>query len=101
MALTASAMAPLGTKAPDFRLPDTDGTMVALSDFAQAPALLVAFICNHCPYVKHVRAAFAQLAGEYQARGVAVVGINSNAAAEHPEDSPERMVEEKAAVGYT
>ncbi|HEV3260684.1 MAG TPA: thioredoxin family protein [Gemmataceae bacterium] len=100
MALTPSTMAPLGMEAPDFRLPDTDGKLVSLSDFAHAPALLVAFICNHCPYVKHVRAAFASLAREYQAKGVAVVGINSNDAASHPDDSPARMVEEKAAVGY-
>lgn len=101
MALTPSTMPPLGTQAPDFRLPDTDGKPVALKDFADAPALLVAFICNHCPYVKHVRKAFAKLAGEYQAKGVAVVGISSNDAVSHPEDSSARMKEEKAAVGYT
>ena len=101
MALTPSTMAPLGTPAPDFRLPDTDGKLVSLSDFNDAPALLVAFICNHCPYVKHVRGAFAGLAREYQARGVAVVGINSNDPASHPDDSPERMREERAAAGYT
>jgi peroxiredoxin len=93
-------MAPLGMQAPDFRLPDTDGKTVSLSDFASAPALLVAFICNHCPFVKHVQAAFAQLARDYQARGVAVVGINSNDVAAYPDDSPARMKEEKAAVGY-
>jgi peroxiredoxin len=101
MALTPSTMAPLGSTAPDFRLPDTDGRIVSLSDFADAPALLVAFICNHCPYVKHVREAFARLAHEYQARGVAVVGINSNDPATHPDDSPEKMKQEKATVGYT
>jgi len=101
MALTPSTMAPLGTQAPDFRLPDTDGKLVSLEDFDDAPALLVAFICNHCPYVKHVRGAFARLARDYQARGVAVVGINSNDAAAYPDDSPERMREEKAAAGYT
>jgi thiol-disulfide isomerase/thioredoxin len=61
----------------------------------------VAFICNHCPYVKHVREAFARLAREYQARGVAVVGINSNDVAAYPDDSPAKMKEEKAATGYT
>jgi peroxiredoxin len=101
MALTPSTMAPLGTRAPDFRLPDTDGRPVSLSDLAAAPALLVAFLCNHCPYVKHVRGAFARLAREYQGRGVAVVGINSNDAAAYPDDSPARMKEEKAAAGYT
>src|SRR4051812_17424174 len=101
MALTPSTMAPLGTQAPDFRLPDTDGKLVSLEDFDDAPALLVAFICNHCPYVKHVRGAFARLARDYQAGGVAVVGINSNDAKAYPDDSPEKMREEKAAAGYT
>jgi peroxiredoxin len=94
-------MAPLGTQAPDFRLPDTDGKQVALADSARAPVLLVAFICNHCPFVKHIRSAFAQLAKEYQAKGVAVVAINSNDAANYPDDSPSKMKEEKAAAGYT
>jgi peroxiredoxin len=100
MSLTPSTMAPLGMAAPGFRLPDTEGKLVTLADFAGAPALLVAFICNHCPYVKHVRAAFAQLTREYQARGVAIAGINSNDAAAYPDDSPARMKEEKAAAGY-
>ena len=100
MAMTPSTMAPLGMLAPDFRLPDTDGRTVALSDFSDAPALLVAFICNHCPFVKHVRAAFAQLARDYRAKGVAVVGISSNDAIAHPDDSPAKMKEEKSAAGY-
>jgi len=100
MALTPSTMAPLGTPAPEFRLPDTDGRLVSLSDFTDAPAVLVAFICNHCPYVKHVREAFARLAREYQARGVAIVAINSNDVATHPDDSPAKMKEEKQAAGY-
>ncbi|HXD85748.1 MAG TPA: thioredoxin family protein [Urbifossiella sp.] len=100
MALTPSTMAPLGMAAPDFRLPDTDGKLVALADFAKSPALLVAFICNHCPYVKHVRSAFAQLARDYQAKGVAIVGISSNDVVSHPDDSPAKMKEEKAAAGY-
>jgi peroxiredoxin len=101
MALTPSTMAPLGMAAPDFRLPDTDGKMVALADFAKAPALLVAFICNHCPYVQHVRSAFAQLARDYQAKGVAVVGISSNDAVAFPADGPDKMAEEKRAAGYS
>jgi len=101
MALTPSTMTPLGTPAPDFRLPDTDGRLVTLADSAAAPAVLVAFICNHCPYVKHVRTALAALAAEYQAKGVAVVGISSNDAAAYPDDGPEKMKEEKAAAGYT
>ena len=61
MALTPSTMLPLGTAAPDFRLPDTNGKIVSLADFKSAPALLVLFICNHCPYVKHIRAGLARL----------------------------------------
>ena len=69
MALTPSTMLPLGSKAPDFRLPDTDGRTVSLDDFKDAPALLVIFLCNHCPYVKHVRHELAQLAREYSGPG--------------------------------
>jgi peroxiredoxin len=101
MSLTPSTMAPLGTPAPNFSLLDTDGKMVSLSDFAKAPALLVAFICNHCPFVKHVQNAFVQLARDYQAKGVAVVAISSNDVKTHPEDSPARMAEEKKQAGYT
>lgn len=101
MALTPSTMLPLGTPAPDFRLPDTDGRTVSLGDFRDAPALLVAFICNHCPYVKHVRHELARLAEAYQEKGVAVVGINSNDVENYPDDRPELMAREKAEVGYT
>jgi len=101
MALTPSTMAPLGTKAADFRLPDTDGKLVSLAEFASAPVLLVAFICNHCPFVKHSRAALAALASEYQLKGAAIVAINSNDVTHYPDDSPERMKEEKAIAGYT
>jgi peroxiredoxin len=101
MALTPSTMAPLGMAAPSFRLSDTDGRLVALSDFDDAPAALVMFICNHCPYVKHVRTALAKLGKELQAKGVAVIAINSNDAVAFPDDSPARMKEEKAAAGYT
>lgn len=101
MAETPSTMAPLGMEAPYFRLPDTQGKFVSLDDFKDAPALLVAFICNHCPYVKHIRLHFAQLAREYQARGVPIVGINSNDVESYPEDGPEKMAEEKNNAGYT
>lgn len=101
MALTASTMLPLGSRAHDFRLPDTDGRAVALDDFRGAPALLVVFLCNHCPYVKHVRDGLAALAKEYQAQGVAVVGVSSNDVTTHPADGPEFMAREKAEVGYT
>jgi peroxiredoxin len=102
MAKTFSTMLPLGTTAPDFALPDpTTGKTVALSDFAGAPALLVIFMCNHCPYVKHVRAALAVLGREYQARGVAIVGISANDVANYPDDRPAKMAEEAQAAGYT
>lgn len=101
MVRTASTMLPLGTSAPDFALPDTDGNLVRLSDFKDAPALLVVFMCNHCPYVKHVASQLRELAAEYQAKGVAVVGISSNDAEAYPDDSPAKMAEEKAAQGYT
>jgi len=94
MVKTASTMLELGVKAPDFSLPDVSGKRVSLSDFADAPALLVVFMCNHCPYVKHVADGLARLAAEYQQRGVAVVGINSNDADAYPEDSPAKMAEE-------
>ena len=76
MVLTPSTMLPLGTKAPAFSLPDPSGKTVSLSDFAGKPALLVVFMCNHCPYVKHIRAGLAQLARDYLHRGVAMVGIS-------------------------
>ena len=100
MARTPSTMLPLGTKAPDFSLTDVNGHIVSLGDFGGRP-LLVAFICNHCPFVKHVADAFAKLAKEYQARGVGVVGISSNDVAGYPADSPALMAEEAKARGYT
>jgi peroxiredoxin len=93
-------MVPLGTTAPQFRLPDTDGNSVSLDDFREASALLVMFICNHCPFVKHIRAGLAQLARDYQERGLAVVAINANDVANYPEDSPELMAREKREAGY-
>lgn len=73
MALTPSTMLPLGTRAPAFSLPDTNGKTVSIADFQNAPALLVMFICNHCPFVKHVRTGLAQLGRDYLPKGVAVV----------------------------
>jgi peroxiredoxin len=101
MVLTPSTMLPLGTKAPNFSLPNIDGRTVSLADFRGAPALLVIFMCNHCPYVKHVAEGLSKLARDYQAKGVAVVGINANNAASHPADSPEQMVHEAEQRGYT
>lgn len=94
-------MLPLGTGAPAFSLPDTDGQTVTLEQFRDAPALLVMFICNHCPYVKHIRHVLARFCKAYQQRGAAIVGINSNDAEKYPEDSPEKMKAEVAEVGYT
>jgi len=101
MAETPSTMLALGTKAPHFRLPDPHGKWVSLDDFKDAPALLVVFMCNHCPYVKHIRSKLAEVAKEYQAKGVGVVGINSNDVANYPDDRPEKMAEEIKQVGYT
>jgi peroxiredoxin len=100
MVRTPSTMLPLGTSAPDFSLMNVDGRIVSLKDFDDAPALLVIFMCNHCPYVVHVADHLAQLAQEYMARGLAVVGINSNDVAGYPADSPEQMVAEAEARGY-
>jgi peroxiredoxin len=94
-------MLDLGTPAPDFQLPDPAGKVHALAHFVSAPALLVVFMCNHCPYVKHVRSALAVLARDYQPRGLAMVGINANDVASYPDDSPEKMAEETRAAGYT
>src|ERR1035441_4264652 len=100
MSLTPSTMLPLGTTAPDFQLPDTNGKTISLADFKGQPALLVIFMCNHCPYVKHIRAGLAQLARDYLSRGVAIVGINSNDAANYPDDSPAKMKDEVKSAGY-
>jgi peroxiredoxin len=93
-------MLPLGTQAPDFSLVSTDGRTVRLSDFQGAPALLVIFMCNHCPYVIHVAPELARLTRQYQQKGVAVVGISSNDVAGYPQDSPEQMVHEAETRGY-
>jgi peroxiredoxin len=100
MALTPSTMLPLGTHAPDFKLPDTNGKMISLADFKNAPALLVIFMCNHCPYVIHIRAGIAQLARDYTVKNIAIVGINSNDAKNYPADSPAKMKDEVKNAGY-
>lgn len=105
MVRTASTMLALGTKAPAFSLQDArfwgSGSVpsVGSSDFTGKP-LLVMFICNHCPYVKHVASEVAKIAADYQARGVAVVGISSNDVASYPDDGPEKMAEEAKRQGY-
>jgi len=92
-------MLPLGTAAPDFRLPDTNGKLVAPADFAGKP-LVVMFLCNHCPYVKHIRAALAQLARDFLPRGAAIVGISSNDVVNYPQDGPREMAKEAKEAGY-
>jgi peroxiredoxin len=94
-------MLPLGTKAPDFSLPDTEGNIVSPEDFEDEPALLVVFMCNHCPYVKHIIEPFVDIVKEYQGKGVGVVGINSNDVEEYPEDNPANMVLAKKSFGFT
>jgi peroxiredoxin len=101
MAETVSTMLALGTQAPGFRLPNIDGRMVSLQDFAGSKALLVVFLCNHCPYVKHVRPRFVELARDLQSRGTAVVGISANDAGAYPADAPGRMAEEARSFGFS
>jgi peroxiredoxin len=87
-----SVMLPLGTPLPAFELPDPTGTVHRTADHAEAPGVLVAFLCNHCPYVKHVAPALGRLAKQWQGDGLAVLGVNSNDAAAYPEDSPDQML---------
>ncbi len=97
---TPSTMLALGTSAPDFQLPDTTGRLVSRDDFADRPVLLVMFICNHCPYVRHVADELARVGREYLAREVAVVAISSNDVAQYPEDGPVAMAEFAAERGF-
>ena len=100
MVKTASTMLSLGTLAPDFSLPNVDGALVARSQLAGKP-LLVIFMCNHCPFVVHIRSALQKFAAEYQSKGLAIVGISSNDAGAYPQDGPDKMKEEARTAGYT
>ena len=101
MAQTASTMLPLGTPAPDFSLPEPmTGKTVSLGDFQDAPALLVMVICNHCPFVKHIRQGLIQFARDYPAKDLAIVAISANDAANYPDDSPAKIAEEAKTFGY-
>nr|VFK29112.1 MAG: Peroxiredoxin [Candidatus Kentron sp. MB]VFK74676.1 MAG: Peroxiredoxin [Candidatus Kentron sp. MB] len=101
--LVSSTMLEPGASAPDFSLPDSgaNGNLVSAKDFQEAPGLLVIFLCNHCPYVHHIRTALTEFAREYQPKGLAIVAINANDAANYPEDSPDKMAAEVANFGYT
>lgn len=98
MAKTLSTMLPLGTLAPDFKLPDTDGKHVARDDFRGTAGLLVIFMCNHCPYVKHIAPKLAEFGRQYEGR-LSIVAINSNDADAYPDDGPDKMVVERAKQG--
>lgn len=100
MVRTPSTMLPLGTQAPDFSLVNVNGKTLSLADVAGARALVVMFICNHCPFVKHLANDLAAFGAEYMLQDVAVIAINSNDVANHPADSPEQMVAEAEARGY-
>jgi thiol-disulfide isomerase/thioredoxin len=103
MAATPSYMVPLGTPAPDFSLPDpASGRMVSLADVrAGKRGVLVMFLCNHCPYVKHVREAVAAIGREYGPRGIGIVAISANDATQYPDDGPAQMAAEALDAGYT
>lgn len=98
MAAVESQMLPLGTQAPAFTLPDPDGTLHSLRDDARAT--LIMFICNHCPFVKHVADELARIGDDYEAKDVAVYAINSNDIKNYPADGPGKMKEEAALRGY-
>src|SRR5262245_20119308 len=100
MPRTPSTMLALDTPAPDFRLRDYDGLTHALADFREAQALLVVFICCHCPFVQHLRTAISQFARNFQPRGLAIVAINSNDVITYPQDGPDGMREEARTAGY-
>jgi peroxiredoxin len=100
MAVTPSKMIDLGTPAPGFQLPDPEGRLRALADYADASALVVAFICNHCPFVRHIQAGLARFGHDYADRDLAMVAVSSNDVAAYPEDAPDRMAEEASRAGY-
>ncbi|MEQ1854826.1 MAG: thioredoxin family protein [Longimicrobiales bacterium] len=101
MVRVPSTMVPLGTPAPDFSLPEpATGRTVSGADLAEAPALLVIFLSNHCPFVKHIADELARFGREYGAKGLAIVGINANDVASYPDDSPAKMIDEVVLRGY-
>ncbi len=102
MALTPSTMLPLGTKAPDFQLPDVvSGKTISLNSFAGKKGLLVMFICRHCPFVKHVQGELAQIGKDYANTDVGIVAISTNDAANYPDDAPDKLKEMAQQLGFT
>jgi peroxiredoxin len=102
MSLTPSTMLPLGTLAPDFRLPDvTQGHLVSLDDFSSFDALLVMFICRHCPYVKHIEGELARLGRDFARKSLGIVAISANDAETHPEDGPTYLKEQAREAGFS
>jgi len=100
MARTPSTMLELGTLAPDFRLPDPTGREWSLTEIACGDATVVMFLCNHCPFVKHIAAEIAQIARDFSGKAVSFVGINSNDVAAYPDDAPPKMAEAARAWGW-
>ena len=101
MARVPSTMLPLGTPAPTFSLPSTDGELVSLDTYQNSPGLLVTFLCPHCPFVKHLRSGVSAFGRDYGERGLAIIAINANDIEQVPDDAPEKMAEESAEAGYT
>ncbi len=102
MALTPSTMLPLGTKAPDFNLPDVcSGKLTSLQQIKSDIATVIVFICNHCPYVKHIQTKLVEVANKYQAKGIRFVAINSNDIEKYPDDSPEKMLRDANQYHYS
>lgn len=96
-----SLMVELGTPAPPFTLRTVDGELLSIADLDEAPVLVVAFVCNHCPYVRHVEDELGRIAAEYSARGVAFVGICPSDAQQYPDDAPEHLAEQAERAGWT
>jgi peroxiredoxin len=102
MAAVPSNMLPLGTRAPEFSLPDTvSGQIRSLQSIQSDKATLIMFICNHCPYVKHINAALVSIAGDYMPQGLSVIAISSNDAVKYPDDAPDKMKEHALKEGYS
>lgn len=102
MALTSSTMLELGTKAPDFQLPDVvSDEKISLATFADKKALLVMFICQHCPFVKHIKEELAQLGKDYTDKGVGIVAISANDVSNYPDDAPDKLKAMALELGFT